>query len=128
MGGVPFIVKAGKALNEHKCEIRVQLKDARDPFASSRVNGRQARNEFVVRLQPDPAIYMKMTVKEPGLGMELAQSELELLRESTRTSASRRRTTTIPDPQRRPATLRAQGRARRRGRHSPRSEVHRRGG
>jgi glucose-6-phosphate 1-dehydrogenase len=78
--GVPFIVKAGKALNEHKCEIRVQLKDVPgDLFASSRVNGRQARNEFVVRLQPDPAIYMKMTVKEPGLGMELAQSELELL-------------------------------------------------
>jgi len=24
--------------------------------------GKQARNEFVVRLQPDPAIYMKMTV------------------------------------------------------------------
>ena len=78
--GVPFIVEAGKALNEHKCEIRLQLKDVPgDLFAAERVNGRQARNEFVVRLQPDPAIYMKMTVKEPGLGMELAQSELELL-------------------------------------------------
>jgi len=78
--GVPFIVEAGKALNEHKCEIRLQLKDVPgDLFAAQRVNGRQARNEFVVRLQPDPAIYMKMTVKEPGLGMELAQSELELL-------------------------------------------------
>jgi glucose-6-phosphate 1-dehydrogenase len=50
-----------------------------DLFKDQRINGRQARNEFVVRLQPDPAIYMKMTVKEPGLGMELAQSELELL-------------------------------------------------
>ena len=78
--GVPFIIKAGKALNEHKCEIRVQLKDVPgDLFAEQKVRGRQARNEFVVRLQPDPAIYMKMTVKEPGLGMELAQSELELL-------------------------------------------------
>ena len=78
--GVPFIVEAGKALNEHKCEIRLQLRDVPgDLFKEQRVNGRQARNEFVVRLQPDPAIYMKMTVKEPGLGMELAQSELELL-------------------------------------------------
>jgi len=78
--GVPFIIKAGKALNEGKCEIRVQLQDVPgDLFASKRGGGRQARNEFVVRLQPDPAIYMKMTVKEPGLGMELAQSELELL-------------------------------------------------
>ena len=78
--GVPFIIKAGKALNEGKCEIRVQLRDVPgDLFSSQRTGGRQARNEFVVRLQPDPAIYMKMTVKEPGLGMELAQSELELL-------------------------------------------------
>ena len=78
--GVPFIVEAGKALDEHKCEIRVQLKDVPgDLFSTERAAGRQARNEFVVRLQPDPAIYMLMTVKEPGLGVELAQSELELL-------------------------------------------------
>ena len=73
--GVPFIIKAGKALNEGKCEIRVQLRDVPgDLFAHKRNGGKQARNEFVVRLQPDPAIYMKMTVKEPGLGMELAGS------------------------------------------------------
>jgi len=78
--GVPFIIKAGKALNEAKCEIRVQFKDVPgDLFESRRVHGKQARNEFVVRLQPDPTIFMKMTVKEPGLDMNLAQSELELL-------------------------------------------------
>ena len=78
--GVPFIIKAGKALNEAKCEIRVQFKDVPgDLFESRRGQGKQARNEFVVRLQPDPTIFMKMTVKEPGLDMNLAQSELELL-------------------------------------------------
>ena len=78
--GVPWILKAGKALNERKAEVRVQLRDvAGDLFgADSSVAGRQARNELVLRLQPDEAIYMKMTVKQPGLGVEICQSELEL--------------------------------------------------
>ena len=32
-----------------------------------------------MRLQPDPSIYMKMTVKEPGLETSITQSEMELL-------------------------------------------------
>mmetsp|Transcript_2092 Transcript_2092/g.7663 ORF Transcript_2092/g.7663 Transcript_2092/m.7663 type:complete len:530 (-) Transcript_2092:222-1811(-) len=78
--GVPFIIKAGKALNEGKVEIRVQLRDVPgDLFAqrSSR-KGVQSRNELVVRLQPNPALYMKITVKEPGMDLAITQSELEL--------------------------------------------------
>ena len=78
--GVPWILKAGKALNERKAEVRVQLRDvAGDLFGEgSDVDGVQARNELVLRLQPDEAIYMKMTVKRPGLGVEIQQSALEL--------------------------------------------------
>lgn len=32
----------------------------------------------MVRIQPDPAIYMKMTVKEPGSRSRVYQTELEL--------------------------------------------------
>lgn len=79
--GVPFILKAGKALNESKVEIRVQLRDVPgDLFLQkSAPKGTQTRNELVVRLQPDPSIYMKMTVKEPGLETSITQSEMELL-------------------------------------------------
>ena len=79
--GVPFIVKAGKALNESKVEIRVQLRDVPgDLFLQKAApKGTQTRNELVVRLQPDPSIYMKMTVKEPGLETTITQSEMELL-------------------------------------------------
>jgi len=41
--GVPFIIKAGKALNEGKCEIRVQLRDVPgDLFANKRNGGTAA--------------------------------------------------------------------------------------
>ncbi|KAK3023600.1 hypothetical protein RJ639_044060 [Escallonia herrerae] len=68
--GVPFILKAGKALNSRKAEIRVQFKDV--------PGQKQGRNEFVIRLQPSEAMYMKLTVKQPGLEMSTIQSELDL--------------------------------------------------
>ncbi|KAL2529070.1 Glucose-6-phosphate 1-dehydrogenase [Forsythia ovata] len=73
--GVPFILKAGKALNSSKAEIRVQFKDVPgDIFKCEK----QGRNEFVIRLQPSEAMYMKLMVKQPGLDMSTAQSELDL--------------------------------------------------
>ncbi|XP_061336693.1 glucose-6-phosphate 1-dehydrogenase, cytoplasmic isoform isoform X1 [Gastrolobium bilobum] len=73
--GVPFILKAGKALNSRKAEIRVQFKDVPGDIFKCK---RQGRNEFVIRLQPLEAMYMKLTVKQPGLEMHTVQSELDL--------------------------------------------------
>eukprot|EP01025_Chloroclados_australasicus_P024195 TRINITY_DN2434_c0_g2_i2.p1 TRINITY_DN2434_c0_g2~~TRINITY_DN2434_c0_g2_i2.p1 ORF type:complete len:527 (+),score=74.17 TRINITY_DN2434_c0_g2_i2:126-1706(+) len=73
--GCPFILKAGKALNERKAEVRIQLKTVTAPMINS---PEQYRNEFVMRLQPNEAIYVKMVVKKPGLEMEHEMSELEL--------------------------------------------------
>lgn len=74
---VPFILKAGKALNERKAEIRIQFKDA--PGSSFLFDGQTcARNELVLRLQPSEAVYLKMNVKKPGLTYEPLQSELDL--------------------------------------------------
>jgi glucose-6-phosphate 1-dehydrogenase len=39
---------------------------------------KQGRNEFVIRLQPSEAMYVKLTVKKPGLEMATEQSELDL--------------------------------------------------
>ena len=55
--GVPFILKAGKALNERKVEIRIQFKP---PASDLSLNLNQLRNELVMRVQPDEAIYLKM--------------------------------------------------------------------
>eukprot|EP00271_Cylindrocystis_brebissonii_P016091 TRINITY_DN39291_c0_g1_i1.p1 TRINITY_DN39291_c0_g1~~TRINITY_DN39291_c0_g1_i1.p1 ORF type:complete len:526 (-),score=130.76 TRINITY_DN39291_c0_g1_i1:704-2281(-) len=74
--GVPFIMKAGKALNERKAEIRVQFKDVPGDIFGGETKG--GRNEFVMRLQPSEAMYMKLTVKKPGLEMAPIVSELDL--------------------------------------------------
>jgi glucose-6-phosphate 1-dehydrogenase len=73
--GVPFIMKAGKALDSRKAEIRVQFKDVPGDIFKCQ---KQGRNEFVMRLQPSEAMYMKLTVKQPGLDMKATQSELDL--------------------------------------------------
>ena len=71
--GVPFIMKAGKALNEAKVEIRVQYKDV-----TSGIFKDIARNELVIRIQPSEAIYMKMNAKTPGLVTRAMPTELDL--------------------------------------------------
>ncbi|KAF3779648.1 Glucose-6-phosphate 1-dehydrogenase cytoplasmic isoform [Nymphaea thermarum] len=73
--GVPFILKAGKALNSRKAEIRIQFKDVPGDIFRSK---KQGRNEFVIRLQPSEAMYMKLTVKRPGLEMSTVLSEMDL--------------------------------------------------
>lgn len=71
--GVPFILKAGKALDDRKAEIRVQFKTpAQTPIKDA------PRNELVIRLQPDEAIYMKINTKTPGLKNTLHETELDL--------------------------------------------------
>jgi glucose-6-phosphate 1-dehydrogenase len=75
--GVPFILKAGKALDERKAEIRIQFKKA--PGAEGMFGGQHIpSNELVLRLQPNEAIYMKTNVKSPGLKTIPVASELNL--------------------------------------------------
>ncbi|CAM9253697.1 unnamed protein product, partial [Heterosigma akashiwo] len=75
--GVPFIMKAGKALDERKAEIRIQFKPA--PAGTFQFAGHACpRNEMVIRLQPYPGIMLKNNVKSPGLRSLPLQSELDL--------------------------------------------------
>jgi glucose-6-phosphate 1-dehydrogenase len=59
--GVPFIMKAGKALDERKCEIRIQFKSP--PGSENMFGSEVPLNELVIRVQPNDAIYFKMNVK-----------------------------------------------------------------
>jgi glucose-6-phosphate 1-dehydrogenase len=67
--GVPFILKAGKALNEKRSEIRIQLKPTPGDIFGDDGGAEYSSgpNEFVLRLQPHEEMYMKLTIKEPGL-------------------------------------------------------------
>ncbi|KAK0334660.1 Glucose-6-phosphate 1-dehydrogenase [Friedmanniomyces endolithicus] len=71
--GVPFILKAGKALNEQKTEVRIQYKDV-----TSGIFKDIPRNELVMRVQPNESVYIKMNSKLPGLSMQTVVTELDL--------------------------------------------------
>jgi glucose-6-phosphate 1-dehydrogenase len=71
--GVPFILKAGKALNEQKTEVRIQFKDV-----TSGIFKDIPRNELVIRVQPNESVYIKMNSKLPGLSMQTVMTELDL--------------------------------------------------
>mmetsp|Transcript_127872 Transcript_127872/g.239117 ORF Transcript_127872/g.239117 Transcript_127872/m.239117 type:complete len:540 (-) Transcript_127872:61-1680(-) len=75
--GVPFIIRAGKGLEESKCEVRVQFNES---YSDAKIFKGQdlPRNELVMRVSPDEAVYYKMNVKSPGLSMAVSQSELDL--------------------------------------------------
>ncbi|CAH1265922.1 G6PD [Branchiostoma lanceolatum] len=72
--GVPFIMKCGKALNERKAEVRIQFKDVPGDI----FGGQCKRNELVIRVQPQEAVYCKMMVKAPGMNINPEESELDL--------------------------------------------------
>jgi glucose-6-phosphate 1-dehydrogenase len=78
--GVPFLMKAGKALHSKSAEIRVQFRHVPGNLYKRNFGADldQATNELVIRVQPDEAIYLKINNKVPGLGMRLDRSNLNL--------------------------------------------------
>lgn len=71
--GVPFIIKAGKALDSKAVVIRIQFRDEILPFGD-----RTQRNELVIRAQPNEAMYLKIAAKSPGIGSDVMMTELDL--------------------------------------------------
>jgi len=74
--GVPFVLKAAKAVNDSKVELRVQF----HPVPGVVTDLEQCvANELVVLVQPEPAIYWKVQNKVPGLKFEVEQVRMDLL-------------------------------------------------
>ncbi|XP_078309427.1 glucose-6-phosphate 1-dehydrogenase-like [Crassostrea virginica] len=64
-----------RSLNERKAEVRIQFKDiAGDIFPSGDVK----RNELVIRVQPDEAVYLKMMTKSLSMSFGCEETELDL--------------------------------------------------
>jgi glucose-6-phosphate 1-dehydrogenase len=61
--GVPFILEAGKAVNEHLCQVCIRFKGTPSYLA----NRRFPCNTLVMRLQPNPTIFITTNIKTPGL-------------------------------------------------------------
>eukprot|EP00939_MAST-03C_sp_MAST-3C-sp1_P000045 g45.t1 len=71
--GVPFLMSAGKGLDEKLCEVRVRFKPV-VPLDG----GRPRQNQLVIRVQPEEAIFFRVFTKTPGLNFEPANTTLDL--------------------------------------------------
>ena len=60
-------------MNESKVEVRIQFKDVEGGIFND-----IGRNELVLRIQPDEAVYMKMNSKLPGFETRAVPTELDL--------------------------------------------------
>ncbi|KAH0628843.1 hypothetical protein JD844_010430 [Phrynosoma platyrhinos] len=72
--GVPFVLRCGKALNERKAEVRLQFREVPGDIFQRQCK----RNELVIRVQPNEAVYTKMMTKKPGMFFNPEESELDL--------------------------------------------------
>lgn len=75
--GVPFFLRCGKALNEHRAEVRIQFKKVTDSI----FQGQTQMNELVIRLYPNEAIRFFINLKRPGFNDTLHATELDLIYE-----------------------------------------------
>lgn len=71
---MPFILRCGKALNERKAEVRLQFREVPGDIFRQQCK----RNELVIRVQPNEAVYTKMMTKKPGMFFNPEESELDL--------------------------------------------------
>lgn len=75
--GVPFLVRAGKGLDQRVTEIQIQFKPVQNPLFEKE-NAPTTGNRLIIRVQPDEAIGLRILNKVPGLQMVLKESELDL--------------------------------------------------
>ncbi|HDP34888.1 MAG TPA: glucose-6-phosphate dehydrogenase [Candidatus Hydrogenedentes bacterium] len=75
--GIPFLIRAGKGLNDRKTEIRVVFRDVPANIFGA-VSTPPDANELVIRVQPDAGISLSLMNKKPGLPMSLHKTDLNL--------------------------------------------------
>jgi glucose-6-phosphate 1-dehydrogenase len=73
--GVPFLMKAGKGLDERMAEVRIHFK----PKPYNGLMHSAAGNELVLRIQPNEACYFKTFSKLPGCARMLSSKPALLL-------------------------------------------------
>ncbi len=69
--GVPFYLRAGKRLDKNLVEIVVTFKEDPTALLSGNESKKYSPNKLVIRVQPDPEIYLQFNTKLPGLHGEV---------------------------------------------------------
>lgn len=84
--GVPFVLAAGKALDERLNEVRIQFRAVPDNIFCGRGGSGKGigkgdclpANALVIHIQPDESLHLSIINKEPGLDVSLAETALDL--------------------------------------------------
>jgi glucose-6-phosphate 1-dehydrogenase len=73
---VPIYLRTGKRMKERVASVHIVFKKAQaDVFSNLFCELRS--NTLTIRIQPDEGIFLKMLIKEPGLGMRLQDVHLD---------------------------------------------------
>ena len=75
--GVPFTISAGKGMDAAFSEVRFRFRAPQANIFCTPSDCPPA-NVFVVRIQPDEALLLRIMSKEPGLDVKVVESELNL--------------------------------------------------
>lgn len=75
--GVPFLMRAGKALDTSSTEIRIRFREVPGNIFAEAA-GHLSTNQLVIRVQPDEAISFRIINKVPGVRLGLDESNLNL--------------------------------------------------
>jgi glucose-6-phosphate 1-dehydrogenase len=79
--GVPFILTAGKALDDSSTEVRIHFKEqSENIFRDS--SPTLEPNMLTIRVQPDEALFLNFNTKKPGLGSEIIGSSFDFVYQS----------------------------------------------
>jgi len=76
--GVPFLMQAGKALDEKLCEVRVRFKPPTTLKSIGANATKLSSNELVFRLQPNPSLELHNNIKTPGLSSNPMTSVMKM--------------------------------------------------
>lgn len=74
---VPFLIEAGKGLDDRMTEIRIRFREVPGNLYGQSTAA-FPRNQLVIRVQPDEAITLEIMNKKPGLEMKLEKTHLNL--------------------------------------------------
>ncbi len=75
-GGVPFLIRTGKRLPTRVTEIVVHFKPTPHPAFLHGAEPNDARNQLIIRIQPDEGMLLKFGMKTPGAGYRVQPANL----------------------------------------------------
>ena len=77
--GVPFILQAGKALDEKLVDVKARFRSPEKTLNSIQTFSKQLEpSELVLRLQPNPALELYNNIKTPGLSFQPMKSKMTM--------------------------------------------------